>query len=156
MSLTVVSIIRGLHDVFAALWAGGLLVLALVVLPVAVKRDGLALARSIQDRLHKFVWVAVIVLTVTGILLARMRANAGSLLAAPGPYQTLFTAKIATVAVMVIVAAVRQYLMFRRNVTGKSPAVLLAVNVVLAIATLMLSASLTVLAGAAQRGGAVL
>jgi len=145
------SIIRGVHDVFSALWAGGLLVLALVILPVAMRREGMALARAIQDRLRRFIWPAIAVLTVTGILLARMRSTAGPLLSAPGPYQTLFILKLVTVGAMVIIAAIRQYLMFQRKVTGKSPVVLLFANVLLAVITLMLSGSLTVLAGAAQR-----
>jgi hypothetical protein len=82
-----------------------------------------------------------------------MRASAGPLLSAPGPYQTIFILKLITVAAMVIIGAVRQYLMFRKKVFGKSPASLLFANVLLAIVTLMLSGSLTVLAVAAQRGG---
>lgn len=149
------SLIRGVHDVSSALWAGGLLVLALVILPTARRQEGLAMARAIQDRLRRFVWPAMVILTVTGILMVRMQVNAGSLLSAPGPYKTIFIIKLVTVGAMIVIAAVRQYLMFGKKVSGKSPAVLLFANVLLAVTTLMLSGSLTVLANAAQRGGNV-
>lgn len=151
MNPTVLTLIRGIHDLFSALWVGGLLLLALVILPVALRQGGMALAFHIQDRLRKFLWVAIVVLAVTGILLARMRETGGSLVSTPGPYRTLFGLKLLTVGLMVAVAALRQFLMFRRKVKNKAPAVLLMINVLLAVVTILLSAALPVVAGVVQR-----
>ena len=64
---------RAIHAIAIALWAGGLYTLGLVVGPVAKKMEKPQIAIAIQKRMRFFVWGAVPIIVITGLLEARAR-----------------------------------------------------------------------------------
>ena len=51
-ALAIEAITRGLHDVFAAIWAGGLLIMALVVMPT-MKSMRAELPKLAHTKIHR-------------------------------------------------------------------------------------------------------
>lgn len=124
-------IVRGLHDVFAALWAGGLLTMALVVMPT-VKSMQVSAARGpaggqaggepgasgnaggpgrfmvlMQKRLRVVMTVAIIGVFATGLVLLRLTLAPSGGLDPRSLHGALLIAKIALSVVMLVLAIVR-------------------------------------------------
>lgn len=117
-------VVRGFHDVFAAIWAGGLLVMALAVIPTSksIRRSnsggdpqngsgqisGLLLFMArLQGRLRKVVFISIVGVFVTGVLLLRLSLFSSGGLNPRSLYGALLIAKIVLSLVMVAIAAVR-------------------------------------------------
>ena len=67
------SVVRFLHNLFSALWIGGILTLAIVILPGIRKNPKVSapmvVADIIQDRLSIVAFISLAGLAITGILL---------------------------------------------------------------------------------------
>jgi len=162
-------LVRALHDMASALWAGGLYLLLFVVVPVAVRMKSQEFALSVQRRLRGPVMGAMVVLAVTGILEAQARRRLlGISLSEVPAYRALLTAKIVLVFVMIVIALLRQRMLFggsRPGGNGAAPTgnvdparmkramALLVVNTVLVTAVLVLSGMMTTTGFLHTQGG---
>jgi len=118
------AITRGLHDVFAAVWAGGLLIMALVVIPTmksmrtempqraADAGRGAAPGPArfmvlVQKRLRVVVTVAIVGVFATGLLMLRLSLLSTGGLDPRSLYGAILIAKVALSVVMVVIAIIR-------------------------------------------------
>ena len=138
-----------LHDLFTVLWIGGILFMALVMMPAmrTARTAGggpaggaqvplATLMNTVQSRLAVVSIVSLVGLVVTGILLTR-RSAAGALLR----FDTAYAAVLSVKRLLMIVLVVASLLRRRLSASGgRAAAVLLAVNAVLGVAILFLSA----------------
>jgi putative copper export protein len=147
-----------LHDLFTVLWIGGILFMALVMMPAlraarvgnpaggpgpagagaAGGREGplAILSRTVQSRLGVVSIVSLVGLVVTGLLLSRQNGSPGVF-----RFDTAY-ATVLSVKHLFVIALVGATLLRRRlsATGGRSANALLAVNVVLSVAILALSA----------------
>ena len=142
------------HDLFTAVWVGGLITLGATVLPSARKVLGMGpqtqeLVDAIQNRLSKLVYVSIVGLWVTGLFLSQRSAASQGLFSFANAYSTVLSFKHIAVLLMVAVALLRSVALNRlglsapsRNKLGVS---LLMLNIVLGIAVLLLSGFSTAL-----------
>jgi putative copper export protein len=151
----VFAIVTFLHDLFTAVWIGGLITLGITVLPSARKVLGMGpqtkkLMDTIQKRLSVLVYVSIAGLLLTGLLQANRNPAFQGLFSFGNPYSTVLTIKHILVLAMVAVALCRSLVLGRRS-GPSSPAQerikagLLFLNVVLGIAVLLLSGFSTAL-----------
>ncbi len=101
-----------LHDLFTAVWIGGLIVTGLVVLPTVKKVLGMSpqtrqLMLAIQRRLRVFVYISIVGLIITGVSLSRRSPQFLGLLSWGNTYSALLALKHLLVILMIIVALVR-------------------------------------------------
>ena len=142
----VFGIVKGLHDLFSAVWIGGLIALALAVMPASrqVLGDGPELKRlmgTIQQRLSRLIYASIAVLVVTGMLEARRNAQFSGLFGFGNPYASLLSVKHILVIVMIVIAVYRSVLLSRQSPekTGKLGQVLMLLNIVLGVVIMFLS-----------------
>lgn len=123
MNLVVQSIVRGSHDLFAAIWAGGLLVMALVVFPTIRSLQGgppkdatrvgvsagpaAVFMTALQRRLRAIVSIAIGGVFLTGVLLLVFSVRTGGRLDPGSAYGASLIAKIVLSVVMLAIAVVR-------------------------------------------------
>ena len=60
MQIVLPVLVRFLHDLFTAVWIGGLITVGAVVLPAMKKQGNKELAKNIQKRLNKIVIVSIV------------------------------------------------------------------------------------------------
>ena len=145
--LIVFAIITFLHDLFTAVWIGGLITLGLTVLPSAKKVLGKGpemkkLMDAIQKRLSVLVYVSIVGLLLTGLLQANRAAEFQGLFSFANTYSIFLSLKHVLVLAMIAITLYRSLVLGRR--TGPStPAQeklsvkLLLLNMVLGIAVLL-------------------
>lgn len=149
--LVVFGVIKSLHDLFTALWVGGILTTAISLMP-AIRKSGVkpmpaalgALNERYQRRLRIFALVSIIGLWITGILLGRQSAGFTGLFRFTTPYEMMISIKHLLIFVMVTVAVVRGFVLGGQFDTfspskKKLSAGLLMFNSVLGIAVIFLS-----------------
>jgi len=145
----VFAIVVFLHDLFTAVWIGGLITLGLTVLPSARQVLGKGpqmkkLLDAIQKRLSVLIYVSIVGLILTGILQANRNPAFEGLFGFGSAYATALSLKHIVVVLMIGVA------LFRSLVLGRRPAPLtpsqeklnvglLLLNMVLGIAVLLLT-----------------
>jgi len=152
----VFALITFLHDLFTALWIGGLLTLALSVRPAAIRVLGKGpesnkVLMAVQARLSRFAWVSIVGLAVTGMLMARRSPAFGGIFSFANPYATVLSIKHILVLLMIVLALYRSlFLMRAKGPTNprqeKLKKVLLLANLLLGVAVLILSGFSSVLA----------
>jgi len=137
-----------LHNLFTAVWIGGLLTLTLSVLPSAKAVIGLGpqtkvLMQAIQQRLTRLVYVSIIGLIVTGMLQANRSEEFTGLFRIDSSYSLVLTLKHLLVIAMVIIALLRSLGLKRWQLAAstkdKLNAGLLMTNLVLGVGVLLLS-----------------
>jgi uncharacterized membrane protein len=138
-----------LHDLFTAVWIGGVITLGVTVLPSAKKVLGMGpqtkkLMDAIQKRLSVLVYVSIVGLVLTGILQANRSPGFQGLFSFGNSYSTILTLKHIVVLAMIIVALYRSLALGRRSGPStpsqeKLSAGLLLLNIVLGIIVLVLS-----------------
>lgn len=145
-------IINAMHDLFTALWIGGLAFMMLILIPVVKKffeekEQGEQFLTKIQRRLKIIAVISIVGLTVTGILMSRQAATKGILTGAfsfgVNTYSTLLAVKHILMILMVVVAitkgAILDNLKRQSMILKKARVILIAVNLLFGIATLVLS-----------------
>lgn len=147
------TVISTLHNLFTAIWIGGMIVLAFAFLPALKKStlDGktrLAIAISAQKRLRMLAIFSMIGLAITGMLLTK-RSPAGGLFAFDTSYAAALSIKHLLMILMILTAVARtvvnrKLLQKPSSTTEKVSAVLLLLNIVFGIAVLLLSALISV------------
>lgn len=145
----VFALVTFLHDLFTAVWVGGLITLGITVLPSARKVLGAGpqtkqLMDAIQKRLSVLVYVSIVVLVVTGILQANHNPAFQGLFRFGNPYSTVLALKHILVLAMVAIALCRSLALGRRSGPStpsqeKLSAGLLFLNIALGIAVLLLT-----------------
>lgn len=109
----VMNVMRFLHNLFTALWIGGLLTMVLAVLPGIRKNEKICggktwlIIEGIQARLQPIAWVSMAGLAITGILLGRSSKEFTGLFNFGTPYMTAISVKHILIILMVVLAFVR-------------------------------------------------
>lgn len=109
----VMNVMRFLHNLFTALWIGGLLTMVLAVLPGIRKNEKICgvktwlIIEGIQARLRPIAWVSMAGLAITGILLGRSSKEFTGLFNFGTPYMTAISVKHILIILMVVLAFVR-------------------------------------------------
>lgn len=136
-----------LHDLFTAIWIGGLIVLGITVLPALKKQKQHynELSKNIQKRLNSLVLISIMGLWITGMLLANRSTAFTGLFNTSNTYSLAMAVKHGLVIIMTILALIRTRLVVRtkkvpESSTEKRGAVILVCNIILGIAVLLLSA----------------
>ncbi|MBN1658033.1 MAG: hypothetical protein JXA93_06505 [Anaerolineae bacterium] len=145
----VFAIVIFLHDLFTAIWIGGLITLALTVLPSVRQVLGKGpqmkkLVDAIQKRLSVLVYVSIVGLIVTGVLQANRNPAFEGLFHFGNATSTALSLKHIVVIAMVGVALFRSLVLGRRQgpltpAQEKLNVRLLLLNVVLGIVILLLT-----------------
>ena len=142
-------IVRSLHDLFTAVWIGGLVATGLAFMP-AVKRSSekpgsmKGLMKAYQSKLRSLALVSLAVLWITGILLSRQSSANAGLLNFSTTYNVFLSLKHLIILVMMGIAIYRGFILGRK-IDGfdakqqKLYAVLLLINVVLGVIVVFLS-----------------
>lgn len=146
--LLLMNVIRFLHNLFTALWIGGMLLMAVVILPGIRKNpkisEPLMVINGIQDRIMPFALVSMAGLALTGLLLGKSSKSFTGLMGFGTQYMTALSIKHILIVVMVILAFVRLYINKRVKVEKKmelqkASAGILAFNALLGVVVLFLS-----------------
>jgi len=153
MQIALPVLIAFLHDLFTAIWIGGLIILGVTVLPTIKKQKQHynELSNNIQKRLNTIVIVSLIGLWITGMLLANRSTAFTGLFSTSNTYSLAMAIKHSLVIIMTILALARTWLVVRtkkvtKPSTEKRGAIILVCNIILGIAVLLLSAYTATLA----------
>lgn len=114
----VFALVTFFHDLFTAVWIGGLVVLATVAMPGTLKAlgrgpDAKRVLNAIQIRLSRWVYVSIVGLAVTGILLGRRSGAASGLFQFATPYQVALSIKHLLYLLMIALALLRSLYLAR-------------------------------------------
>ena len=142
------SVVRFLHNLFTAFWIGGILTLAIVILPGIRKHpkisEPMVVADVIQERLSVVVLVSMAGLAITGFLLGRSSKSFTGLFGFGTPYMTALSIKHGLMILMVVLAFVRRWLNKRIKTEAtaalqKASGAVLILNALFGVAVLFLS-----------------
>ena len=143
-----IALITFLHDLFTAIWIGGLITFGLTVMPSAKKIFGKGpetkkLMDAIQKRHSVWVYVSIAGLVLTGILQARGSPAFQGLFSFGNAYSTVLAIKHILVITMIAIALYRSVLgragVKPEPAKEKLKASLLIINIVLGVAILLAS-----------------
>lgn len=147
--MILMNVIRFLHNLFTALWIGGMMVMAIAVLPGVRKNPKISepwpVIEGIQARLRPVAWVSMAGLAITGLLLGRSSKSFTGLFSFGSTYMTALSIKHILIVLMVILAIVRLSIN-KRIKTEKKPELqktsfaVLMLNALLGAVMLFLSA----------------
>lgn len=139
---------RFLHNLFTALWIGGLLLTAFVILPGIRKNpkisEPMMVIDGIQDRIKPVAITSMAGLAITGLLLGKSSKNFTGLMDFGTGYMTALSVKHVLIVLMVILAFVRLSINKRIKLEKKMElqkvsAAILVLNSLLGIVVLFLS-----------------
>lgn len=114
--LLIFGVIKALHDVFTALWVGGMLTTALCFMPILKKYSGKppgskSLLAEYQRRLRIIFLISVVGLWITGILLGNRSVAYDGFLSFSTTYNSLITIKHLLILVMMVVGVFRGFVL---------------------------------------------
>lgn len=141
--------IRALHDLFTAVWIGGLLTTAIAFMP-AMKRSSekpgtlKSMLKAYHHHLRVITVVSMVGLWITGLLLSRQSPTYAGFLNFSDTYNVLLSIKHLLVFVMVGIGLFRGFILGQKieHFTAKEQkvyAVLLIINAILGVAVVFLS-----------------
>ena len=142
----VFGLVTFLHDLFTAVWIGGLITLGLTVMPVVKKVLGKGpetkkLMDTIQKRNSVLVYASMVGLVLTGLL----QANHSSAFLGPFSFGNAYSAVLAVkhilVVLMIVIALYRSLALSKTTTHGqeKFKGILLILNLLFGISILLLS-----------------
>jgi len=142
----VFALITFLHDLFTAVWIGGLITLGLTVLPSVKKSLGKgpqtkSLMNAIQKRHGVFVYVSMIGLVLTGLLQANRSPAFQGLFSFGNTYSTVLAIKHILVVAMIAIALYRSLALGKTSTPSqeKLKAILMLFNIIFGVIILLLS-----------------
>lgn len=147
-NLIVLVFMRFFHNLFTVTWIGGMIALALSVMPAvrksADKPEKLKILTNIQQRMNKIVVVSIVGLFLTGILMSNASPLFQGYLSVSNQYSLILSVKHVVVGAMVAITFVRNKLASSQGASGgpkqsRITAFLLIVNIVLGLVVLLLS-----------------
>jgi len=148
-NLIIPSVVRSLHNFFTSIWIGGMLVMVISFLPTIrkeIKDGGLqgAVIDKVMSQHSKWVYVGIVVLAVTGMLMARLSGQTSGLFNFSNQYATILSIKHILVILITVIAIVRS-VVFKNAASGKDKSkkklsmALLMINAFLGTVILVLS-----------------
>ena len=148
----VFALVTFLHDLFTAVWIGGLITLGLTVMPAAKKVLGKGpqtkkLMDTIQERNSKWIYVSLVGLVLTGMLQANRSPAFQGLFNFGNAYSATLAIKHILVLAMIAIALYRSLALGSVSTPSqeKLKASLLVLNIILGVAILLLSGFVTAL-----------
>jgi len=155
-------IISALHNLFTSLWIGGLAFMIAILIPVVMKffedkEQGEQFLGKVQTRLKIIAVISIVGLMVTGILMSRFASTQpyydGPFSFGFNTYTTLMGIKhilmILMVAVAITKGAILDNLKKQTKALKKARVILIAVNLLLGIAVIVLSGMTSTIASMA-------
>lgn len=142
------AVVTFLHDLFTAVWIGGLITLIGVTLPAARSVLGKGpelkkLLNAVQTRLSGFVYISMAGLALTGMLLARRNPEFEGLLSTTNAFSAVLALKHVLVLLMIAVGLYRSLALVRKQTLTppqeKLSMVLLLVNLAAGILVLLVT-----------------
>ena len=147
--IIVFTLVTFLHNLFTAVWIGGMFTLGLSVFPAVKKSLGPGpqtkqLVKSIQEKHSLWVYISMAGLVLTGLLMSNRSAEFGGLFSFQNAFSSALTVKHLLVIIMILVTLYRSLILGQ----GKGPsspeqeklnARLLITNIVLGTAVLLIS-----------------
>ena len=148
IQMFIMNVVRFLHNLFTALWIGGMLLMVIAVLPGVRKNPKISepwpVIEGIQARLKPFAWVSMAGLAITGLLLGRSSKSVTGLFGFGSSYMTALSVKHILIVLMVVLSFVRLSIN-KRIKTEKKPELqkaslgVLMTNALLGVVMLFLS-----------------
>ncbi len=151
MNPQIENIMRFLHNLFTALWIGGMLSLLLVTIPGIRKNKQVTapwpIIDGIQKRLNPIAIISMVGLGITGMLLSRASQDFTRLFDFSSSYMSALSIKHILIILMVIVAVLRLYVnkqvgQKKDPKTQKQSMLLLVLNSFMGVVVLFLSSVL--------------
>jgi len=154
-NLIIPSLVRSIHNIFTSIWIGGMAAILFSFTP-AIKNsvEDKALQNRIIQTMIKYqspwVYAGIALLTITGILMARLSGNVSRPFDFSNPYAAVLSTKHILVIIVSLIAILRSQ-MTKRKPKAMKPGknklgnYLLAVNTVLGFAILILSSINTIM-----------
>jgi len=153
------TIVTFLHNLFTAMWIGGMLTLLFTVMPAMKKtlgksKESHALNTQIKKTLSILTYVSIVGLILTGLMMGHKAQLAGDytgFFSFANEYSTLLSIKHILYILMVGLAIFRSQILDRlkkptHEVKMKLSIITLILNVIAGLAVLLLSANIAVLA----------
>ena len=144
--MIVFALVTFLHDLFTAVWIGGLFTLALSVMPSAKQVMGMnpqtkKLLNTIQKRHSLWVYISLVGLILTGLLQSNRSAQFLGLFSFGNTYSAILTLKHIAVILMIAIALYRSLVLKEAATPSqeKLKGSLMMVNLVLGVIVLLLS-----------------
>ena len=144
--IIVFAFVTFLHDLFTAVWIGGLITLGLTVMPSVKKVLGKGpqtkkLMDAIQKRHSVWVYVSLVGLVLTGLLQANRTPAFQGLFSFGNAYSTVLAVKHILVIAMIAIALYRSLALEKTSSPSqeKLKATLMLLNIILGISILLLS-----------------
>ena len=145
----IIALMTFLHDLFTAIWIGGMFTLGLTVFPSIKKVLGMGpqteqLINTIQKKLSKLVYVSIVGLFISGAIQANTVPEFQGLLHFGNTYSLILGIKHILFIFMIIIAILRSQVI-GRNMKGPNPkvakikAAMLMINMLLGVLVLLLS-----------------
>jgi uncharacterized membrane protein len=146
------ALVTFLHDLFTAVWIGGLITLGLTVMPSVKKVLGKSpqtkkLMDAIQKRHSVLIYVSLVGLVLTGLLQANRTSAFLGLFSFGNTYSAVLAVKHILVLAMIVIALYRSLALAQAStpVQEKLKATLLILNIVFGVSILLLSGFITAL-----------
>jgi len=153
-SFMLIGLVQFLHDLFTAIWIGGLVTMAVAVLPSLRKVLGMnpqtkMLSETIMSRLSKLVMLSMVGLLLTGIMMSNRSPLFEGFFAVTNEYSMILTIKHILIAVMVVLSLLRSQGLSRMGLDPKKETkismVILILNLIVGISVLFMSGLLSAL-----------
>jgi len=148
----VFAMVTFLHDLFTAVWIGGLITLGLTVMPSIKKMLGKGpetkkLMDTIQKRQSVLTYVSLVGLVLTGLLQANRTSAFLGLFSLGNTYSAVLAVKHILVLAMIVIALYRSLALSKTTTHSqeKLKAVLLILNIIFGVSILLLSGFATAL-----------
>jgi uncharacterized membrane protein len=142
----VFAMVTFLHDLFTAIWIGGLITLGLTVMPSIKKMLGKGpetkkLMDTIQKRQSVLTYVSLVGLVLTGLLQANRASEFLGLFSLGNTYSAVLAVKHILVLAMIVIALYRSLVLSKATTHAqeKLKAALLILNIIFGVCILLLS-----------------
>ena len=150
----VFALVTFLHDLFTAVWIGGLITLGLTVMPSVKKVLGKGpqtkkLMDAVQKRHSVWVYVSLVGLVLTGLLQANRSPVFLGLFSFGNAYSAILTIKHILVIAMIAIALYRSLALGGASTPSqeKLKAILMMLNIIFGVSILLLSGFTAALSG---------
>ncbi|MCD6576523.1 MAG: CopD family protein [Anaerolineaceae bacterium] len=154
-NIIIPSVVRSLHNFFSSIWIGGMLVMVITFLPTIRKEiqdkqlQGTVIDK-IMSRHSRWVYFGIVILSVTGLLMARLSGQTSGLFNFSNPYGTVLAVKHILMIIITVIALTRS-IAFKNAASSKDKTkkkismALLMINTLIGTVILVLSSVITLM-----------
>lgn len=119
-------LIKWLHSLATVIWLGGLFTTGVILIPTARKTLGPGpqlkkLMETFQNRLNKIISVSMLILVVTGLLLARSNPQFQGLFQFSNDYATILSVKHILILMILVLAIIRRSMLKQDQKIKQNP-----------------------------------